>query len=79
MDEIEGLINKKEGLKKRPIATCDLCDEKQYLYLCEQGHGSIFCKACLIKTIRRGPEGKEWVAKCNKQGTCNYNPLFEFR
>ena len=62
-------------LKSYPVNECVNCGEKAWLYLCEQGHGTIACKDCLMAVKRRGEVGCEFKIKCNKKGDCNFVPL----
>lgn len=56
------------------MASCKLCGSQERIYICEQGHKNLFCKACLIGTYTQG-NSKLFKAKCTSRGGCNYSPL----
>jgi len=64
--------SKKEPARK--IASCQLCNSQERIYVCENGHKNLFCKECLKAVIQfRG--AVYFKAKCTPKGNCNYQPL----
>jgi len=78
MSERETLNAQIEAKKKetsRKIALCMICGSNENVYVCEQGHEKLFCKACLKETVQITPQRIDFKAKCTPRGNCNYNPL----
>lgn len=61
-------------LRTFPLNHCDLCGTAKLIYICESGHGRMYCKECLAATERIGSHRLEFKAKC-KEPECSFIPL----
>lgn len=73
MEELNKLERAGNSLKRTKVLYCMKCERTSDLFICEQGHPTCYCHACLKATVKQD-KFEKFKAKCEKPD-CNFMPM----